>query len=86
MREGGRCLQAKRWLSPPASMTSRLASMTCKMASKVFIEGLWFVYVFSGRKLGRYADEELLKSIFQNKTPDLHILIQVHDQQGQQCQ
>ena len=41
---------------------------------------------FSGRKLGRYADQELLKSIFQNKTPDLHILIQVHDQQGQQCQ
>ena len=42
---------------------------------------------FSGRKLGRYADQELLKSLFQNKTPDLrlkYILIQVHDQQGQQ--
>ena len=42
---------------------------------------------FSGRKLGQYADQELLKSLFQNKTPDLsfkYILIQVHDQQGQQ--
>ena len=39
--------------------------------------------VFSGRKLGQYADQELLKSLFQNKTPDLrlkYILIQVHDQ------
>ena len=41
---------------------------------------------FYGRKLGRYADQELLKSIFQNKTPHLHILIQVHDQRGQQRQ
>ena len=42
---------------------------------------------FSGRKLGQYADQALLKSsLFQNKTPDLslkYILIQVHDQQGQ---
>ena len=42
---------------------------------------------FSGRKLGQYADQELLKSVFQNKTPaDLslkYILIQLHDQQGQ---
>ena len=42
---------------------------------------------FSGRKLGQYAGQELLKSLFQNKTPDLsfkYILIQVHDQHGQQ--
>ena len=41
---------------------------------------------FSGGKLGQYADQELLKSLFQNKTPDLslnYILIQVHDQQVQ---
>ena len=41
---------------------------------------------FSGRKLGQYADQELLKSLFQNKTPDLslkNILIQVHDQRDQ---
>ena len=41
---------------------------------------------FSGRKLGHYADQELLKSVFQNKTRDLslkYVLIQLHDQQGQ---
>ena len=36
--EGERCLQGNLWYSPPASMTSRLASVTFKMASKVFIE------------------------------------------------
>ena len=35
---GGRCLQGNLWYSPPASMTSRLASVAFKMASKVFIE------------------------------------------------
>ena len=35
---GGWCLQGNLWYSPPASMTSRLASVTFKMASKVFIE------------------------------------------------
>ena len=43
---------------------------------------------FSGSKLGPSADQELyLKFPFQNKSPDLslkYILIQVHDQQGQQ--
>ena len=34
----GRFLQGNRCFSPPASMTSRLASVTFKMASKVFIE------------------------------------------------
>ena len=34
----GRCPQGNLWYSPPASMTSRLASVTFKMASKVFIE------------------------------------------------
>ena len=39
IREGGRrCLQGNLWYSPPASVTSRLASVTFKMASKVFIE------------------------------------------------
>ena len=40
----------------------------------------WQVRFFSGRKLGQYADQELLKSLSQNKTPDLslkYILIQV---------
>ena len=35
---GWRCLQGNLWYSPPASMMSRLASVTFKMASKVFIE------------------------------------------------
>ena len=32
------CLQGNLWFSPPASMTSGLASVTFKMASKGFIE------------------------------------------------
>ena len=35
---GGGCLHGNLWYSPPASMTSRLASVTFKMASKVLIE------------------------------------------------
>ena len=49
----------------------------------ICIDSLWF---FSGRKLGQYVDQELLKSLFQNRTPDLkHTLIQVHDQEGKQA-
>ena len=35
---GGGCLQGNLWYSPPASMTSRLTSVTFKTAIKVFIE------------------------------------------------
>ena len=38
------------------------------------------MFFFSGRKHGQYADQELLKSLFQNTTPDLslkYILIYV---------
>ena len=35
---GERCLQGNLWYSPRVSMTSRLESVTFKMASKVFIE------------------------------------------------
>ena len=48
------------------------------------LDSLWFL---SGRKLGQYTDQELLKSLCQNKIPDIslkYILIQVHDHQGQQ--
>ena len=66
--------------------------MSTKMTLKKFscfrggtcLDSLWF---FSGRKLGQYADQELLKSLVQNKTLDIslkYILIQVLDQQGQQ--
>ena len=34
------------------------------------LDRLWF---FCGRKLGQYADQELLKYLFQNKTPDFKI-------------
>ena len=35
---GGWCLQGIQWFNRPASMTSRLASVTFKMANKVLIE------------------------------------------------
>ena len=37
-RRGGRCVQENLWYSPPAGMMSRLAPVTFKMTSKVFIE------------------------------------------------
>ena len=57
---------------------------SCLRGDGICLDSLRF---FCGRKLGQYADQELLKSLFQNKTPDLslrYILIQVHEQQGQQ--
>ena len=52
-RGGGRCLQGNLWYSPPASMTSRLASVTFKMASKVLIEesDKNFDFIYCHRKL-----------------------------------
>ena len=44
--EGGR--KGNLWHSPPASMTSRLASVTFKMASKVFIEETDFRFLGFG--------------------------------------
>ena len=39
IKSGGRSfVQGNRWFSPPASMTSRLASVSFPMASKLFIE------------------------------------------------
>ena len=35
---GEGCLKGNLWYSPPANMTSRLASVTFKITSKVFIE------------------------------------------------
>ena len=65
-----------------------MMSTNIKINSAVSEEGhvLTSSVFFSGRKLGQYADQELLKSLFQNKTTDLslkYILIQVHDQLGQ---
>ena len=51
---GGRCLQGNLWYSPPASMTSRLASVTFNMASKVFIEETDKNFDFITEKLFRF--------------------------------
>ena len=48
-RGGGRCLKGNVWYGgSPASMTSRLASVTFKMASKVFIEETDFRFLGFG--------------------------------------
>ena len=36
--ERGDGVQGNQWFNPPASMTSRLAALTFKMANKMFIE------------------------------------------------
>ena len=46
--QGGRGKKGNLWHSPPASMTSRLASVTFKMASKVFIEETDFRFLGFG--------------------------------------
>ena len=51
---GGRCLQGNLWYSPPVSMTSRLASVTFKMASKVFIEETDKIFDFIAEILFRF--------------------------------
>ena len=64
-------------------MMSTNTEKNSAVSEEEHVLGLWFL---SGRKLGQYADQELLKSLFQNKTPDVSfkiILIHVHDQQGQ---
>ena len=63
-------------------MSTNIAKKSSCFRGGTCLDSLWFL---SGRKLGQYADQELLKSLFQNKTLDLslkYILIQEHDQQG----
>ena len=63
-RGGGRCLQGNRWFSPPAipaSMTSRLASVTYKMASKVFIEETDKNFKFITEYCSDFLDLEILR-------------------------
>ena len=57
---GGRCLQGNLWYSPPASMTSRLASVTF-MASKVLIEESAKNFDFITEILFRFLGFEDLK-------------------------
>ena len=64
---GGKGLQGNRWFSPPASMTSRLASVTSKMASKEFIveTNKSFKYSNLSRKYcsSDFLDFEILTSL-----------------------
>ena len=67
-------------------MSTNTAKNPAVSEDRLVLTGLiWFL---SRRKLGQYADQELLKSLFQNKTPDLIklkiSLLQVHDQRGKQ--
>ena len=53
---GGRCLQGNLRYSPPASMASRLASATFKLASKVFIEEADKTFDFIAEVLFRFLE------------------------------
>ena len=55
-RRGGGCLQGNLWYSPPASMASRLASATFKLASKVFIEETDKTFDFIAEILFRFLE------------------------------
>ena len=60
-----RCLQGNRWFSPPASMTSRLASVTFKMANKVFIEKTNIIKIsnLSRQYCSDFLDLEILRAL-----------------------
>ena len=63
-RRLGRCLQWNLWYSPPASMTSRLASATFKMASKVFIKETDKNFDLSRKYCSDFLDLEIYMSLF----------------------
>ena len=63
-KPGGRCRQGNLWYSPPASMTSRFASVTFKMASKVFIEETDKNFDFITEILFDFLDLEILRFLF----------------------
>ena len=60
-RGGGVFLQENLWYSPPASMTSRLASVTFKMASKVFIQETDKNSILSRKYRSDFLDLEILR-------------------------
>ena len=66
---GGRCLQGNLLYSPPASMTSRLASVTFKMASKVWFGNTVPIF-WMWRFKGFYCHKKLdLSTFFGMKCP-----------------
>ena len=60
---GGECLQGNLWYSPPASLTSRLASVTFKMASKVFFELTDKISILSRKYYSDFLDLEISRSL-----------------------
>ena len=56
-------LEGNRWFSPPASMTSRLASGTFKVANKVFIEETDTNFELSRQYCSDFLDLETLGSL-----------------------
>ena len=56
-------LEGNRWFSPPASMTSRLASVTFKVANKVFIEETDTNFELSRQYCSDFLDLEILGSL-----------------------
>ena len=61
LSRGGRCVQGNLWYSPPASMTSRLVSVTFKMASKVSIEETDKNSILSRKYRSDFLDLEILR-------------------------
>ena len=62
-RGGGGGAGGNRWFSPPASMTSRLASVTFKVANKVFIEETDTNFELSRQYCSDFLDLETLGSL-----------------------
>ena len=65
--QGGWCLQANQWFSPPASMTSCLASVTFKMVKKGFIEETDKNFEFIRQYCSDFLDLEILRSLLSQK-------------------
>ena len=58
---GEGCLKGNLWYSPPANMTSRLASVTFKITSKVFIEETDKKFDFITEYRSFFLDLEILR-------------------------
>ena len=63
VRRGLWRLEGNRWFSPPASVTSRLASVTFKVANKVFIEETDTNFELSRQYCSDFLDLETLGSL-----------------------
>ena len=59
--QGEWCLQGNQWFNRPANLTSRLASVTFKMANKVFIEKMDENFEFITAMLFRFLGSRHFK-------------------------